>query len=272
MKRTALRTAVAVPLLVGVQLAGAATGLPFRSSFESGNFSEWQGGRDATLTVSSDAASDGRYAARAVMTQGQTTDNYKDFNFGDHPNVGGTAVSDAGLWLQFDAKFDQGFNFGQGPLHKIALINFNDNTGQRRYQILLNVWTSTQRYFVENLRWNADGSFGGSLPGMPQNVGTPAQVRQGQWDRLKLYVRPNTPGRSDGIIRLWVNGVLKTEYTQVAMRENTQFNPNKLILSNYVPTTQTAGVQWWDNFYLGETDPDQASDSPPAAPILRRVE
>jgi hypothetical protein len=256
--------ALLVILLMPAPWALATERLPFTSSFETGDFSEWQGGRDATLTVSSLKASAGTRAARAVMTLGQTTDNYKDFYFGDHPTVNGEPVSDNGLWLRFDSQFEEGFVFGSSLLHKIALINFCDANGRRRYQILINVWIPTGRYFIEHLRWNADGSFSTSFPGLSQNVGTAVPVRLGEWDRLKLYIRPNTPGSANGSVRLWVNGQLKTEYTNVPMREATSFNPNKLILSNYTAVAFTNGVQWWDNFYLGDTDPDVVNPAPKA--------
>lgn len=236
----------------------AATRLPFRSSFENGNFSEWGGGGDATMTVTSSEATDGRFSVQALMTQGQTTDNYKDFVFGDHVLVGGQAVSTAsGVWLRYDSKFDVGFRFGSSAnVHKSAIVNFEDENGRRRYQVIVNVWNSNREYFVEHLRWNADRSFGGAIPGLAQNQGARAQARLGEWDRVKLFIKPNTPGQSNGIVRLWINGELKMENTAVALREGTNYNPNKLIMSNYVNDTSTSGTQRWDNFYLGETDPD----------------
>lgn len=240
--------------------------LPFTSGFETGSFSEWQGGLDATLTVSRSSAFSGQYAARAQMTRGQTTDNYKDFYFGDHRSVGGAGVDQDGLWLRFYSKLDVGFDFGSQTLHKLALINFTDSAGQRRYQILVNIQPSTQRYILENLSWRADGGFDRSLFGLIQNVGTPAVVRYGQWDKIKVHIVPNTPGQSNGIVRLWINDELKLSYTNVPMREGTNFNPNKLIMSNYVPRSDVSGVQWWDDFYLGEVDPDSQAAIVPNAP------
>jgi len=246
--------------------AGAAARLPFTSGFETGDFSEWNGGRDASLSVTDTSSCSGNYSARAVMTQGTPTDNYKDFYFGDHNTVGGAPAS-GGLWLELCTKFSQDFQFGNDNLHKIAIINFTDSNAQRRYQIVLNIWVSTERFFIENLSWNADGSFGGAIAGHNQNVGTPVSLRRGQWDRVRLYIRPNTPGQSNGIIRMWVNGVLKAEYTNSRMRGDTSFNPNKLILSNYAPATQTSGSQYWDDFYLGETEPG-AQLAPPNPPTI----
>jgi hypothetical protein len=222
------------------------------------------------MTVTTETATDGTHSVRSVNTAGQTTDNYKDYVFGDHARVGGTGVTEQnGLWLQFDSRFDTGFVWGSN-VHKIAIINLENENSRRRYQIIINVWSETGAYFVEHLKWNADGSFNRALPGMSQNVGTAVAARRGQWDRLKLFIKPNTPGQSNGIVRLWVNGVLKTEYTNCALREDTNYMPNKLIMSNYVNATVTNGIQRWDNWYLGESDPD-AGTVRPNPPILQGV-
>lgn len=249
-----------------------ATRLPFRSSFETGSFSEWHGGLDARMTVTQEQASDGRYSVRASMQSGTGNDNYKEFRFGDHSTVRGTPVNVSdGLWLTFDSKFDSGFQFSRSArFHKIAILNLEDENARRRYQVVLNVRTSDGQYFIEHLKWNADRSFNRALPGMEQNVGTPVRASLGQWDRLKLFVKPNTRGGNDGIIRLWVNDELKAQYTSVALREATDYMPNKLIMSNYAPEGDTIGNQRWDNFYLGEDVP--ADVVRPNPPVLDRVQ
>ena len=248
---------ISIGCMLVTQLATAATRLPFTSSFETADFAEWDGGLDGDLSVTSADATDGRFAAQGRMTRGQVANQYKDFIFGDHIRVGGEAVTPAnGLWLQFDSKFETGFEFGSSAnLHKIAIINFEDENGRRRYQILVNVWTASREYFVEHLKWNADRSFNRAMPGLSQNLGTPVQARLGQWDRILLFVKPNSPGSTDGELRFWVNGQLKAEYRNITLREDTPYNPNKLIMGNYVTDTTTDGVQRWDHFYLGEADP-----------------
>lgn len=265
---TALKRALWISLLsVAAASAFGATGLPFRSSFEQGNFSEWNGGLDSTMSVTTETATDGTRSVRSVNTAGQTTDNYKDYVFGDHARIGGTGITErSGIWLSFDSRFDTGFQFGSN-VHKIAILNLENENSRRRYQIIINLWSANREYFIEHLKWNADGSFNRALPGMSQNVGTPVPARLGQWDHLKLFVKPNTPGQSNGIVRLWVNGVLKTEYTNCALREDTNYMPNKLIMSNYVSVTNTSGIQRWDNWYLGETDPDGSVVRPSPATI-----
>jgi hypothetical protein len=248
------------------------TRLPFRSSFESGTFSEWNGGLDSTMTVTSTQATDGTRSAQSVMIAGQATDNYKDYVFGDHPRVGGSPVTTAqGVWLSFDSKFDSGFQFASGAnVHKIAIVNFEDQNGRRRYQLILNAYLPNQLYFFEHLMWNADGSFSRSAPGISQNVGTPVSVRLGQWDKFKIFIKPNTPGRADGVVKMWINGELKLDHSTIAIREGTNYNPNKLIMSNYVTSPTAVGIQRWDNWYLGETEP--AGTVRPNPPVLNTVQ
>lgn len=249
---------------------GAVGRLPFESSFETGDFSEWDGGADASLIVADDAASDGRYSARAEMVPGASTDNYKEFYFGDHRTVNG-APADDDLWLEFDSRFDNGFDFGSGGHHKVAILNFTNANGRRIYQVIINVDLPQEAYVIENLRWQETGGFDGTVAWQEQNVGgAPTAIRRGEWDQVKLFMKLNTPGQRNGIIRMWINGVLKMEYLDAYMRENTNFNPNKLILSNYVTETNRRGYQRWDNFYLGDAERNAGTLAPPNPPTVHQ--
>jgi hypothetical protein len=134
--------------------AGAAARLPFSDSFESGDFSKWDGGLFVQLSVTACDAASGLFAAEGRISSGQSANQYMDFIFGDHMRVGGAAVTaSSGLWLQFDSKFDSGFKLGRtASLHKIAILNFEDENGRRRYQLLINVWTSSGEYYLEHLK------------------------------------------------------------------------------------------------------------------------
>jgi len=255
------------------EIAMAAARLPFRDGFESGNFAAWNGGLESTMSVTASQAAVGTYSVQSILTPGTPTDNYKDYLFGDHRSVGGTPVTpQAGVWLSLQSKFDPGFLFGTNTgNHKIAIVNFEDENGRRRYQIIINVAVrGGGDYIIEHLKWNADRSFNRSLPCCVQNVGTPVKPRIGQWDRLKLFIRPNTPGQTDGVVQFWVNGVLKVDYPNITLREDTQYNPNKMILSSHSSDITPSGIQRWDDFYLGETDPDD-SQVRPRPPVLNEV-
>ena len=74
-------------------------------------------------------------------------------------------------------------------------------------------------------------------------------VEPDTWVKLKLYVRLNTAGNSDGALKLWVDDELKADYTNVNIRENTSLGMNKLIMSSYAnPSSGSAGVQYYDDW------------------------
>lgn len=246
----------------------AVTRLPFADSFESGSFSLWDGGPQTSMSIVTGDATDGTRSVRGDITAGQGVNNYKDFYFGNHPRIGGEGVSlERGLWVSLDAKFDNGFVFGtRSAVHKILLVNFDDANALRRYQITINVYAPTGEFFLEHLVWNADRSLQKIIPGIDQNISPNALVQRGQWARIKVFIKPNTPGQNNGVVRMWINGVLKADHTDVPVRENTNFLPNKIILGQYVTDTGTSGTQRWDNVRISETDPDAAATVRPNPP------
>ncbi|MBW9256993.1 MAG: hypothetical protein K1566_00155 [Candidatus Thiodiazotropha sp. (ex. Lucinisca nassula)] len=243
-------------------------GLPFTTSFESGDLSDWFWGNDANTTViNTTDAYDGNYCAQINYSATENWDNYLDYYFGDHVSIGSHTRGEAAneLWLKLSVKYDE--RFTPSGKQKLALVNYTNGTdSQRRYQVI--VYNYQGEYAIEHSYINDWRFFL-----LPQNVGGAASpVRPGQWDTLKVYFRNNTPGASDGIVRMWVNNVLKVEYTNVNLRESTNFNPNKLILSSWVDNRVTTenGIIYHDAYYLGETDPDSGApaNAPPSPPVL----
>jgi hypothetical protein len=257
-----------IALLVMGGAVQAAQGLPFQTSFESGDLSDWFWGNDPnTSVINSTQAYDGNYCVRMNFSATENWDNYQDYYFGDHANIGSHTRGEAAdeLWLKFSVKYDS----ATLPTNKqkLALINFTNGVdSQRHYQVMVYNYNGEfviEHSYIDNWRFFM----------LHQNVGdTVSRVRPGQWDTLKLYMRPNTPGSSDGIVRLWVNNELKLEYTNVNLRENTNYNPNKLIMSSWVDVNMTSqsGSLLEDAYYLGEVDPDAGATelSPPSAPVL----
>jgi hypothetical protein len=251
-------------LMAGSLSLAQTTRLPWTSTFEGGNFSEWNGFRNTTgVTIESSGCQSGR-CARAPLIAGTTNDNYGDFHFGDHSTVRGAKVEE--VWLKFYSRFDPG-SVWPNRSQKLAILNVTDGQSlTRRYQIYVYVRPNGQ-YAVDRSDISVWEFFG-----LYQNVGTPAAVRFGQWDKIKLYAKLNTPGRADGIVRLWVNDQLKVQYTDVNIRKNTAYGFGKLNLSSY--STQAGGsngAQWWDSFQLSATDPE-STGTVPEPPTEVRVE
>jgi hypothetical protein len=170
--------------------------------------------------------------------------------------------------LTTHTKFDPGYVWPSNG-HKIAIFNLtNGNDSQRRYQVYVKVNTNGQ--------YAVDHSYIGTWDffGLPQNQGSPASVRFGQWDKIKLYVRLNTPGSSNGVVKLWVNDVLKLSHSNVNIRQNTSYGINKLIMSSYATDASGSnGYQYYDNWQLATADPDGSNNDNDsiAAPANLRI-
>ena len=265
-RRCALATLGA--LVLAPTLATAATGLPWSSSFENGGFGEWNASRRGELAIQRTNAADGNYAIRAPMVAGSLNDNYLEHHFGDHFRTRLDKVEE--VYLQFDSRFEDGYRFPSSKEHKLAIFNLTNGVdSQRRYQVYISV-DAEGRYQVTHsdiATWRFETA--------RQNQGAEAYVRYGQWDKITLRVKLNTPGRADGIIQLWVNGELKLSHSNRNIRHGDDFGLNKLILSSYT-TGQNGGngVQWWDNWLLQETDPRPAEPdrNPPSPPVLRSID
>lgn len=251
-------TLIALPCL-----SHAETGLPWSSSFENGNNSEWNGFTRGTVSYARQNPDDGTYAAYTTLVANTLNNNYLEHYFGDHVRIGLEKVEE--VYLEFSSKFEQGYTFPERQGHKLALINLTDgNTTDRRYQVYI-VVDGNNQYAIT---YSDIGDW--TFRGLNQNVGTRETVRFDQWDRLKMYVRLNTPGSSDGIVRMWINGELKLDHSGLNLRENTDYGMNKLILSSYTAhESGSNGMQWYDHWILSETDPVAGDISPPSPPLLQ---
>ena len=65
---------------------------------------------------------------------------------------------------------------------------------------------------------------------------------------------------------MWVDGVLKLDYQDLDIRENTDYGIGRFILSSYATQSSPVnGFEWADNVVLSEVDPDGMRPEPPVA-------
>jgi len=230
----------------------AGDGFPWRSGFESGNFREWNAAAESQLPqIVSEGCFAGKYCTRIPLSPGPRRDYYVNHHFGDYYSIGATKVTE--LFLRFHVKLSAGYQWPTGRDNiKLALINSTDGRGpKRRYQVYV--------YVDKDGRYKVDYSYIDKwrFHGLPHNVGEPPMVRRGEWDKIKLYVRLNTPGVADGIVRLWVNDSLRMEHHGLNLREHTDYAMGRLILSGYsADSTGGEGALYHDEWMLSRTDPD----------------
>ncbi|MEW8628960.1 MAG: polysaccharide lyase [Candidatus Thiodiazotropha sp.] len=240
----ATTTSTVVPTTTTTSTSGTTL---FQDTFESGNFNSWDYVTGGMSIVSSGCAVGSR-CVRTSLTGGTFNNYYGDFLFGDHASVRGDKVEE--VYLTLHSKFDVGYTWANRS-QKIALLNLTDGvSNDRRYQVYLYV-TPDGYYAVDHSYIDTWDFFR-----LAQNQGAAAPVRFGQWDALKLYVRLNDPGLSNGVVRLWINDELKISYSDVNIRRNTNYGMNKLIISTYTTGDGGSnGVQWHDDFLLTTADP-----------------
>ena len=99
---------------------------------------------------------------------------------------------------------------------------------------------------------------------LQQNVGSPVAVPDGQWVKVKLYTRMNTPGADNGVVMLWIDDELKLSHDNVNIRENSDCGFGKLIMGSYAtPSSGSDGFEWFDGWVLSLSDPEWVADEQP---------
>lgn len=57
-----------------------------------------------------------------------------------------------------------------------------------------------------------------------QSDANPARMQKGVWQKIEMYVQVNTPGNGDGVLRIWVDGVIAIEKTDMRYTPSTYFD------------------------------------------------
>jgi len=89
--------------------------------------------------------------------------------------------------------------------------------------------------------------------GFPWNVSKPDKIVPGKWHCAEIMVKLSTPGKRDGIIRLWVNGKLCSNFTDVPLRDaaHADMQLSLLLFSHYFhPGSPKDQVHWADQLVV----------------------
>lgn len=109
-------------------------------------------------------------------------------------------------------KFSEGWQGHSGGVNKLVNLVTADQ-GQRLWLVLRAVGERDDNNDLSDGPYVVDGVFCNDYGGLPGTNRSSEPVTVGEWHKLEWYVRTNTPGQSDGIVRWWVDGVLRGEYT-----------------------------------------------------------
>jgi hypothetical protein len=79
-------------------------------------------------------------------------------------------------------------------------------------------------------------------------LGAGGAMARGRWYQVELYVKNNTPGSNDGILRAWVNGVQVYEKTDVRFRDVDTLHVERVWFDFYYGGTWTAPADMYIDF------------------------
>ena len=190
----------------------------------------------------------------------------------DNPSLYKTMPLSDHIFTRFAVRRSPNFQMASTNITK--LIRWPTSNGYPT----ISVWMQGFQYII--------GVEGGWSTGSVNYVGG-GPVSSTAWDQVETEFKFNTPGVSDGLIRLWVNGVLKIERLNLQLRGPTPTSVNSQGLLN--PSTSKfaethifvqcgLGNMWWDRVAVGNTriGPVQstaalADSTPPARPTLNPI-
>jgi len=95
------------------------------------------------------------------------------------------------------------------------------------------------------LNWTLDGTQ------MPSHWGDGTPIGDGNWHKIEIYVKQNSPGATDGIVRVWKDGRLQQQFTNVATITPTDRWGALFVMSNWSAGTRDASNHvYWDDFEI----------------------
>lgn len=134
--------------------------------------------------------------------------------------------------------------------------------------------SSSGEFYGALYSYHPDADNGGCGEWYSQNVGGVTYQQSGIWYSYEIYLKANTVGQSNGVLKMWVNGVLKGQREGLDFRNTDQLKINQVYLYGSTGGCDTPYTQsvWDDNLvlateYIGPMV-TSARPGPPGAPRI----
>jgi hypothetical protein len=212
-------------LLMGFSAHGAE--LVFSDDFESGNVDNWTG---ANYQIYSTDCYEGSYCSRQNFPSG-LVGMIRTLSTEDAP--------DDELFIRYRIKIDSGWNVPTYGVKWLRLKHGNTDGIQ-------------SEFFVNNGSFGAQGSFyqTGTYfnnPSFGWDWDANDEMTDGEWHLVEVFVKYNTPGNSDGVLRIWGDGDLKYQNTSTVWRSGTY--ASDIFRMIYIPSNGSSGASPSANAY-----------------------
>jgi hypothetical protein len=179
-------------------------------------------------------------------------------------------------WIRYAPDYDQGnLNHTGGSLSGVAGANKwrgmgtagRRPTGDDYFATRVEGWRDWQRtaapgYLFSYTYWmdmqqDRDGHFWGNMLGPVESERF--VPKRGEWLCVEERVAVNTPGKADGELAVWLNGVLYTHYTGIRWRSNADVKIKRVALMVYVHEARRDNTVFYDDVvvstgYIGTRD------------------
>ncbi len=233
-------------------------------SFNSAGFGN-AAGLDTQFFMQNGNAGSGNWALQHRLTAGQEPDSvaYATQHFGNAisgpvwPTGQGQHFFD--VYVQYKVSYSPGFQF---DAHGLKMLELGTQDNNNQTGVCCNPWVAnyTTLYLTANggpaLEGNNKGSATPQWIGYPQNAGgyssgNPLRLQPGRWYTIEVRRRLNDAGADNGILQMWVDGVLIIDYQNARVRSprngaygaNYTYGTNWVMISDYphfnVPQSQS---------------------------------
>ena len=161
---------------------------------------------------------------------------------------------------------------------KIAILNPAPETGGPNFYVNV-MWGNGQ--LVVAMQYMADSNYEGV--NFYQNRGTALTFQSGMWYCIEAQAKLNTPGRADGLFRVWIDDELKLEYVNRALRGPTPTSPSRStaqwtfldVASHYGESPPQTQFRWHDDLVISTQRigciPGVSDTTPPGSPTGVRI-
>lgn len=192
------------------------------------------------LSINTYAPFEGNYSLQQSYNQGQVDAGWviRVNNQGFPPH----------LFMRWYHKFDKGFD-GFPP--KMARMRYRNRSGDWKSAFAVHCWIDNGYIVADVSAKNSSQANGGWLSIAKSNFSFNNPVNIGRWICFEMEVLLNTPGKSDGLYRIWADDSLLIERDNVDLRGSENHLINEVMLDCYwnggSPKNQK---RYFDNFII----------------------
>jgi hypothetical protein len=146
---------------------------------------------------------------------------------------------DNGMLLSYNQNFDDGVYVRFWQMYPTGVSTLPDAAGLKQLRFFLNPTQDGRNPYQFEIHTTPDGpSFGAFIAdaNSETHVESPFPIVPGEWFKLGVYIKHNTPGQANGILRVWRDDALIIERTNVVYRTTTDNGANSLMIGGNVST------------------------------------